>query len=211
MYELAQKKNADLVVCGYYKIKNREKNKILLKNKKKYDNKIFNSSCNKLYSSKVIKDKKICFIENSHMGEDMAFNFKMYSFSERTVYLNLPLYNYVNNLESVTNNHLKKEEIYFSIQEILDFIKCQNKRKELNSLFNEIYRKNVIELIFSISENLKLKKYNYYKIMIENLKKNLDENYGELNWKTLSYYYFMKLRFRFYFIKPFVKKIMKKK
>lgn len=203
MYELAQKKNADLVVCGYYKIENNHKIKVLLKNQEKYDIRIFNSPCNKLYSSELVKENKVKFIENSHMGEDMAFNFQIYFFSKKTIYLNLPLYNYVNNIASVTNNYLKKEEIYFSIQEILNFIKINDSNLKFKKLFNDIYRKNIIELIFSTSENLKLIGNNYYKIMLKNLKKNMDINYEDLNSKTIYYYYFMKFRFKFYFLSQF--------
>ncbi|MGL5903815.1 MAG: glycosyltransferase family 2 protein, partial [Cetobacterium sp.] len=135
--------------------------------KKPYKNKGFNSPCNKLYLRSLLVREKILFPENTHMGEDLVFNFKLFYVAKKIEIVKNSYYNYVDNYNSVTKNNMKKIEIIQSMEEIYTFLKMKNKFNLNKYIYNKFIQIYIIAGMYSLCENLKIEYDDNWKIIIE--------------------------------------------
>lgn len=154
MIDYAEKYNLDLVVSGYVKNINNKDIKVL----KKTESKIFNSTeglqklidrkiyewspCDKIYKSKVIKNK-IFFDEKISMGEDLDFLWKVFKSCNKIGYIPLHKYHYYFRADSATNINSpeKKCSSVKVMRDILD--EAENMDKELYKRMKELYVKEL--------------------------------------------------------------------
>lgn len=135
----------DIVRCNYYFVKNK---KILMNNKfpsfkevnskemlNKYmmQNSIWNTVWGQLI--KMEHCKKVRFDKNIRIGEDLLFNYQLYSKIKMIKCINLPLYYYVDNYNSITralnSSSIKKNmnDIKKNYEFLYEKIKEENSKK----------------------------------------------------------------------------------
>lgn len=191
MYKkLAQEmsKNVDLVCCGRTNITANTKKEII--NKTKETNpKIFNSTsnynCDKLFKKSIIEKNKIKFPEKYRYAEDFAFLIKYKYYANEMRIIEEPLYNYVNNSNSLTkvyNENLL--DIISVLQETIDFFKTKKEYKEfeydLLLVSCGFYTRRIKE--FSQFKNSKLQK-----LFVKNFLNYFNKNFTNYK-KTLNHY-----------------------
>lgn len=156
--KLGIEKDLDIVIGGirFLDQENYIKNEIVpknLKDKKDFFNNLnfFNSPWNKIYKKKIIFENKIKFPENSHMGEDMSFVYKMYVVSEKIYGLEEEIfYNYFENKNGASYNLKKRFDIFKSFEDII-----KNSKKLEIKVFNELFIKNAIILPLKVINQFK--------------------------------------------------------
>lgn len=197
MLNLIREKEADLVVCGIKEIfMNGTIKKNLpgkIENKKKFfkKNSIFNSPTNKLYKLNLIREKRIEFLTNSHMGEDMLFNYIYYQNIKSVFSINKLFYNYIKHEKNATNNLLKRREIFISFKYLKVYLKNKKDIKEFNSLF----KTHAISNSYGILEEKKLTQQE-----LKKEKKEIDNQIAEfkrlLNLKSKIHWIYRKIRLK---------------
>lgn len=141
----------------------------------------------------------------------MVYNVKAFYFSIKIEIEKEALYYYYEgNPNGATSNFNKRLDIYTSFDEILEFYKLIKNNNF--HVFDVLYKTNGIKIVYNILENLKLEKN------IENLKKLevITKEKEKKMWKYFSLHtkyciLYRKIRKKFYFLKPFVKKFWSKK
>ncbi|MGL4252976.1 MAG: glycosyltransferase family 2 protein, partial [Fusobacteriaceae bacterium] len=150
MYRCAIENNADIVVSGFKKVReNRELEDVLIPQKSDYmesffkliakDDDSFYPVWNKLYKRAILIEKKIKFPLDTHMGEDIVFNYKMFYFSSIVSVCREATYNYFLNTQGVTQNSAKRGDVYKSFSHILEFIKEQKIQNDAKDSFNHLF------------------------------------------------------------------------
>lgn len=147
------KKLPEVIIFGVRQkeIKNKTDRIILPKEENKNNfiynqTELFNSPCNKIYKNEVIKNNKIYFLKNCHMGEDMAFNFKYFYYISRINYIKEYLYNYC--LEDGVSYSIKKRaEIFKAFDETFEFYKDKN-FEAMKIIFKKYYEINAIKCVY---------------------------------------------------------------
>lgn len=84
--------------------------------------KIGNVPWNKIYLNKIIKDNNLKYEENKKRGEDLLFNVLYVSKIEKYRYVNLKLYYYALNMNTMTTNIYRKNSIEENIK-YYDYLK----------------------------------------------------------------------------------------
>lgn len=205
------KEKMDVLIFGYKRV---EKNKSWESIPKKIDNnldiykqkEIFNSPCNKIYKKSLIKEHDIFFPEDSHMGEDMVFNFKYFSFCKNIKILEETFYNYLET-GGVTSSLSKKIEIFYSFDELYKFFFKDNKIYEMKNILKDYYKLHAVKLPFyfityQASKNKNIIKRDEFKKIEKEIEKR--KEYFNTEFKLERYLY--KLRDKLYFVKNFIKK-----
>lgn len=141
-----EREKFDLCVCGiknqYYEHneikgeKNSFKKSAIYKNKEEILNNmdtfvgdwLFNSMCNKIYISEIIKSKKLKVLEGSDMGEDLCFNILYINECESVSIIEEPLYIYRIDQEKGLTSAFRDDEF--------------NKRKINLKMLADLYDKN---------------------------------------------------------------------
>lgn len=103
-------------------------------------NEILNGPCNKIYKLDIIKKYKIYFPIDSHLGEDLAFNFKYLSKINNIEAIQNKLYYYYQRQEGVTSNLGRQLEIFLSFDDIFNFLGKELAKKRY---FKSILRRTV--------------------------------------------------------------------
>lgn len=143
-----------------------------------YKESFINSPCNKLYTTKIIKDHNISFREKLDMGEDLLFNLAYIRKCTKINIINNQLYNYVrfNDNHSLTrsfqedlfenqkmlfhnirsflsedNNYSAKNKTYIELIYTNQIITCLENLFHEDSTFNSKNRRNQIDKIISDS------------------------------------------------------------
>lgn len=204
-------KEVDVLIFGYRRL---EKTKNWESIPKKIDNnldiykqkEIFNSPCNKIYKKSLIKEYDIFFPENSHMGEDMVFNFKYFSFCKNIKILEEVFYNYLET-GGVTSSLSKKIEIFYSFDELYRFFQENNELDKMKNILKEYYKLHAVKLPFyfityQASKNKNIIKRDEFKKIEKEIEKR--KEYFNTEFKLERYLY--KLRDKLYFLKNFIKK-----
>lgn len=135
------------------------------------------SSCNKLYSRKVINN--IRFNINIKYAEDSLFNFKVLSNSSTVVASNLQKYNYYINQSSTVNNFDNRR---------IDILKAQFEIYELlQSKYNNYMENMTRDIIYSsVSILIDMVRSNQYdKEMLLRLKQIIKDNNSKLKDRSL--------------------------
>ncbi len=219
MYNIAKKDNSDIVVCGFNILDEKYNHLEKVRPAKYLDkmeyfkikNKCFNSPWNKIYKKELLKNNNIYFPKNTHMGEDLVFNVKAFYFAEKIDIVKECYYNYYNNLFGAMNNVKKRKEIYISLNEIFNFFNKYDKNNKYLKIYNEFFIFNGIFPIYGIIENLKCQKKEEWKELLILARKNIDKNYKNFSIKEKSYVFYSEVRLKLYFLKPILKKLLRRK
>lgn len=204
----------EILIFGYNIINENKKVEVLPKciNVKKDIYKqynIFNSPCNKIYKREILEKNKIIFPVNSHMGEDMSFNWKYFFFIEKIGIIQESLYNYLKT-EGVTADINKRIEIFISFDDIIEFYKKNNSLEKMQKIIRKYYILHAIKIPYYFI-------YNYYKDDKKNQKKEIKRLEEEIKkrkgmFKTEFYLIRLmcKLKIKFYFLKPLYMKLKRR-
>lgn len=197
MLNLIEKEKNDLVVCGIKevyinnKIKKNLPGEINNKNDFFKKNGIFNSPTNKIYKLTIIKERKIKFLTNSHMGEDMLFNYIYYKNVENVSSINKLFYNYVKHEKGVTNNLSKRKEIFISFKAFFEYL---NNKKDIKE-FNKLFKIHAISNSYGVLEKNIFNKQEF-KIEKEDIEKRIKEFEKILNLETKIHWVYRKIRLK---------------
>lgn len=104
-------------------------------NLKYVSDEFFGGPVSKLYRTKFIKDQQIWFDENLANSEDLLFNINAIMSAKTIMLINLDLYKYVNNLDSVTHSldiKLFNNHIYF-MKSLMNG-KLENEKQFINKI-----------------------------------------------------------------------------
>ncbi|WP_455537647.1 glycosyltransferase [Terrisporobacter sp.] len=193
LYELTQKYNCDMGICGYYKEENKT---ILNKNSNreiltysKYDalNKILDEEgfkgflWNKIFSKKII-GKNTRFVEDIHFCEDLLFVTQCILNSSKIVYDNKPYYHYIIHENNVSKSKysLKKTTSLDAIEKIIDLLDG-NEQIQINNFKNYYMNMNISLLMNYIKENQS------DKVIYDKLKNNLFKyNINDMTTKSVK-------------------------
>ena len=216
MLKRIENENTDICICGITKEDENGK-KIYIKIPKKYkkiedcylDNSIFGFPVNKLYKTDIIKKNKIYFPEKIHMSEDLVFNF-MYFYYVNDISIEFKeYYHYIYHLNSASNKKVKYYERFDALDTILEFIKKNHLWNKYKKIIENLLNSTLIEVNYSLLEEMKLKKDSYYLTYLKIVKKTEKKYLKKMNIKNKIFLIKRKLRLRFVFLKPFLKKIKK--
>lgn len=127
----------------------------------------FPNPVNKLYKKDIIVKNKIKFPENSHMGEDLAFNLKLINYIRETKFLKKNYYKYFLNENSVTFNLEKRIEIFKSFDDIFEFYLKKGIFEENKKMLKKLYKLHAIKYTYNAIINSKEFKQMIKKIDIE--------------------------------------------
>ena len=78
-------------------------------------------------------------------------------------------------------------------------------------IYNEFFIFNGIFPIYGIIENLKCQKKEEWKELLILARKNIDKNYKNFSIKEKSYVFYSEVRLKLYFLKPILKKLLRRK
>jgi glycosyltransferase involved in cell wall biosynthesis len=143
MAEEAEAENFDMVLCDFFDDQSKEimKDSIIVKSEKIKDIITSFGTCavwNKLVRREIVD--KIIFPDTSY-SEDRYITLQTIYFSNRFGYINLPLYHYVYNTNSITKKSVNEKQImdlYDTYILILDFVKIKNIEHLEPELSNQI-------------------------------------------------------------------------
>jgi hypothetical protein len=137
MYNLAIKRNSDLIECEYY---HEFKNKSVIKtiNNCDVDKLLIDSKysvCNKLIRSIIIKEHKL-FFPSGLRYEDFEFVCKLVPYIKRADFINTSLYHYIQRENSTCHSHTERvRDIFAVLNNIIFFYK--------NNGLYEIYKEKL--------------------------------------------------------------------
>ena len=203
LYNTAKNNNCSIVVCNWKSQINGKENKLSLPfekdkilNKSYIEEKIypfliendsFNSVCNKLFNSNLIKENKVEFPVGIELGEDGAFNVQAFTYCKDSYYIDYCGYNYREVEGSATRNIVKKDyfkralNVYES--NLKEYDKWPIKKDKIEKLKAIKFLNVVIGLTyiyFVPNENTQFKdRYLYVKNMINNetVSRNINKYY----------------------------------
>lgn len=203
--------NIDVLVFGYKKVINGKYYEILpMKLKTNIDmyaqTRIFNSPCNKIYNKELVIQNSINFPIDSHMGEDMVFNFKVFYFSKNIKIMEESFYNYVDT-DGVTSNLAKRIEIFNSFDEIFNFFIKNGSFYKMKQILKEKYIEHAIKAPYNVIMYQATKKKIDKKIEIEKIRREIKIRHKIFNSSFLLVQLFYTLKMKIYFLKPFYKKL----
>ena len=156
-----------------------------------------NTTCNKIYKNKVIRENNVNFPEKIALGEDGMFNMQFFSYASTMKYVDYTGYHYKEVAGSATRNISEKDyfkralEVYrLQLPEIYTGKVDQVKMWQLKSikLVNSVM--SYIHIYFSPSKDISFsKRYKYVKKMINHTElRNALSIYYRENYSTLGRY-----------------------
>lgn len=200
LLKIIEKEDLDILIYGYEKKGIKKSINFIPQNintKEQLYNStdFFNVPWNKIYNRKILN--KVEFPLETHMGEDLAFNFIAFYYANKIKVINQKYYCYRDNIESVSYNPNKMLDIFKSFEYIFKYFldKKLNKIEEkalinlyINNAVIEPYRclaklkKNKLKIDYN---NIIQEKQKKQKKMKSYLKKNIYifEKYGEIRFK----------------------------
>jgi len=188
LYNLAEKENSDVVICGYNVI-NEDTNEII-KHETAYSpieptnflySLLFGKTAvwNKLYKKELIQNNKIKY-RSRVWYEDVDFSFKVYTKSKKVSFINKSYYNYLIRSGSIMNNdNLERtSELCQSFDEVIKYSK-ENKvyekyQKEIE--FYCLFHMYICGITRIINTNNRM---SYKKRKINEYRKYLAENFPD--------------------------------
>ena len=180
------KKEPEVIIFGMNNIKNNKNNFFIpdIEGKKEFvynQTLLFNSPCNKIYKSEIIKNNKIYFKKDCHMGEDMAFNFKYFYYIEKINFIRKPFYNYWLE-DGVTSSPKKRIEIFRAFDDVFTFYENKDFYNVKETL-KKYYKLNAIRSTYSViiksnlEKNEKNNELNKIRLEIKKRKKIFDSEF----------------------------------
>lgn len=218
MLEEAEKKQADIVICGFKKL-NEHKNLLSTVKVPKKETKNeyidcttewFSSPCNKIYKKDLLEKNSIKFLLNIYTGEDMFFNFISFFYSENIVSLDKPFYNYFMNQNSVSNNYKNRIDIYSVIKELISFYKRNGVYDANLNKIRECFKYHGIMYPFDVLQKLSENKVENWKKFYSKIKEEIN-GFKEIETTDIKlYYYYRVFRLKMMWLKRFKKMLDKK-
>lgn len=206
-----KKTEIDILIFGYKRIEKNKVYKVIPKKiKEKFEiynqKEIFNSPCNKLYKTDLIKKENIFFPEDSHMGEDMVFNFKCFCLANKLEIIEKSYYNYIET-EGATSSLSKKIEIFYSFDDIIKFFKENNKFEEMKEVLKEYYKLHAVKLPFYFITYQATKNKNINKrLEFNKIEKEIIKRKSYFKSTFIKERILYKLRDKLYFLKFLIKR-----
>ncbi len=219
MYRKAETEKLDIVLCGIKKMdENLQELATVtvekfshLKDYLDTDAEWFPSPCNKLYRKNIFNDSSFKFLENIACGEDMLFNFKIFSqVLENSMDLKIGVekefyYYYFMNTTSISNNYKNRLDIYDVIDEMIKFSKNKNIYEAVFSEIEKSYKFHGIAYPFDILQRLKENSDPEFKKAYKAIKNGIKRfNYLQ-NLHIKVYYIYRKFRLQMMFLKRYIK------
>lgn len=200
MLEEAEKKQADIVICGFKKLDENRNLLSTVKVPKKSDKdeyidcttEWFSSPCNKLYKKEILDKNNIKFLLNVYTGEDMIFNFMCFFYSKKIVSLDRPFYNYFMNQSSVSNNYKNRTDIYTVIEELISFYKKNGVYEENLNKIRECFKYHGIMYPFDVLQRLSENKVENWKRFYVKIKEEIKE-FKEIETLNIRLYYYYRI------------------
>lgn len=164
LYRAVTENDCDFSVCNYkktsdikeelfeYKCENFSIEKFFNLNKNEFEEKyylIFFTIWTKLISKSFLNDIRF---QNFRIGEDTVFCIELYAKKYKAAFVDITLYNYFLNSNSVTSVDRYNEKWFDSI--IAHFI-CYNLLKENNEIFSSFYLERSMKCLLSFRFNIK--------------------------------------------------------
>lgn len=116
---------------------------------------MFNSACNKMYKSEIIKTNDLYFVLNGQPGEDLLFNCSYWKYVERAGFISSITYHYVRyNEESLATKYY---------QDLLYKTEWFNGAREKLYIEHHMYPKHEAVFIKNTVQNWSVVVYNLYK------------------------------------------------
>lgn len=151
MYELLKKEDADIVICDYYEIY--EKNKVLRKAIPQRQNDIKKDyivsvagPCNKLIRTEILTKNQLHFMQTGAY-EDLSIIPLIGLYANKIVYLEEPLYNYYIRQGSTMRQNTFNDKV-LSIYEVLEYLTKEFEKSGLSENYKEelefIYIKHLL-------------------------------------------------------------------
>lgn len=211
MYDLAIKKDSDLVECDFYWCYSK-KNIIDTANYYNSDNIKANIRvlvCNKLFKRDIIIKNNISFPLRVRY-EDISFTYKFLAYSSNFAYLNEALYFYVQRNDSLSNDQNEKvRDIFLVLDELENYYKNNYLYEKYSDIFEYISIKYLLGSSFLrilgiknkiLRKSILKENWNYLNKKHPNWKKNMYlnsintlKNKYYLNINEFTYYLFSKL------------------
>lgn len=173
---------------------------------------IFNSPCNKIYLSSLLKKNNIYFPIESHMGEDMAFNLKSFYFANKIKIIEKLYYNYRDNTNSVSYDLKKSFDIYNSFFDVVDFFsKKKIELENYNKVIYDYFKIHGVKKIYMTLIIMKLNNSNEEEIKkyIKIARNKIDEMEEKIRMTFFFQRIFYEFLLKVYFLKPIMKRIKK--
>lgn len=185
LYNLCEYNDADISTCRLKLIKMDDNEKYdkqytnsiqLLTNKEAikltYDGKLSGySPCNKLYKSELFNEIKF---PKGRIYEDASVLYKLYMKSNRIVFIDKPLYNYIRRVGSTTNRPFSQSrlDIVDMFKEKYDFMNDNYPEmcEKIKSMYYDSLRNIIVDIV---NENTVEKNYSSIKIVSKTIRKEL--------------------------------------
>lgn len=213
LYNKIENDRTDVVVCGFYTVAlNQKKSESIPRENKNYyyDIGTFGYCVNKLYKTELLKRYNIIFPENTHMNEDLVFNFKYFYYVNKISFIKKSYYFYIKSETGVTNNKYKKKESLISMDEIINFIYSKEDKENWKNIIQTIYRIFIVDQFWFLEE-LKINKdkyfYEYYSLFL----KEMDKHSKKISFINKVIILYRKIRLKFVFIKKLIKRLIYEK
>lgn len=209
LLKIMKEEELDIIVYGYEKKQN-EKLIDYIPNKMKNKEELYNSTLffnipwNKIYKKTILKNVK--FPLETHMGEDLAFNFIALHYAKKIKILSKKYYCYRDNITSVSYNSNKFLDIFEAFEYILNYFSNDNLKNDEQKKLKKLYVNNAI--IEPYRGLIKMKEHNvkidYNKILEQKKLKQeklkyyfksnfyIYEKYGEIRFKYNKIFNFLK-------------------
>lgn len=210
MYQEAVFKQADIVCCNYYRVKNDTRfdfkqfgNQNILK-EGNFDKTIYQSHLlldevpylwNKIFKTEMIKNNKIQFCKELRIYEDLVFTYEAFAHANKISKIDEGLYLYtVSRNESLTHRLTEKRfDIFKAIENLNEYYKKINHYDEMKDAILYVFLKHIYVILekrtYRKEKKLKIK---YLKEVFQYLDKNF------LNWKENAYFDLQEKNRRFY-------------
>ena len=190
MYSAISMKNVQMAICNYTSVYNGEKKEnsicfetgivslqeYLIKDAEYLHSIYFGAIWNKIYVSKLIKEKSIKFNEDISLGEDSLFNIEYFKYVEKIYIIEENLYKYYRNNQNSLTTNLKPIDTWENTIKIYDqYIKLYSTEQLTDLCGKDISYIILSNLIFPLEEIIRNRSFKY-KIAKKKLEKIINNN-----------------------------------
>lgn len=172
---------------------------------------LLNTPCCKLFDLAIIKSNKILFDENLSLGEDMLFNFDYLKHIKLVRVLDIELYYYRKNLNTLSSSY-KKDMMDIQIKlfdEFTEFFKDNISDKKLK-IFDSSRYEMIVLIVQNEFRNKKISFINRYLNARKVLKnKKMKDMIKEIQYPKKKFFYFL-IKYRLVLIYKIINKIISK-
>lgn len=166
---------------------------------------LFNSPCNKIYKKVFLENYDVKFCETFDLGEDMNFNFKVFSNTSKIKVIQEKLYNYYRSGISTTSKLERRKEIFQAFDDLILDLLRSDKFEKIKEILEEYYIQNCIENLYRL---IILSDLTFFK-KIKNMKE-IDKKINERVWYFNKKYKYIRLKLKLKYYRRYLKQIILK-